>query len=247
MFIRFHQVAALALMLSTLSMADTESSKVLKVASYLSSHDIERTGTVSEMYDTIFEHLSVDYRLVSLPYRRSVQMATTGHIDAASFFEAHFEGRKLSATVPGVTVVPESQAEALTVLVGMKSRPLDKSLVKLGVPRNNPALQEFLNEGGYEVIRYENFHSLFRSLRAGRIDAVLIARFLFEKMSSVHDPDNEFSVVKVLGCTRSFLGYSNAALGEERAKNLAANHAAALRKIKATQPELLILDCPANL
>ena len=248
-----HGVTAIALMVVAICMpGKVLGGQALQVASYLSTHgqgQLVAQGRGKKMYDTIYRAMGVDYELVRHPYLRSVQMAAQGKIDAVLVFETEFGMLKVKDHPKQLVMTPEAQSSAPIVLVALTERGLkvdsldDVKLLKLGMTRTFPHAGTFFKNLDVEYRMYDEYENMIRSLKAGRIDVVLISRYIYKSLAERYGFDRFSEIVFTAGCSYTYMGYSALSLGQERAQQMADQHAGALREIKRTQPELLIQQC----
>ena len=245
---KHYQIAVMALIFTAFAVkaADTQKEKVLDVAPYMAAHGLSLRSVSAEtraLYAQVFSHLGVDYRLVVLPYLRSIQMAAAGHVDVVLVYDATFGELAIKSRPEGIVPVSVAHAKHQLLLLGPSSAASSALGAKVGMPRYFPSAERFMLELGYEPLLYDTYESLFRSVKAGRIDSLLISRIALDRISSAYDKEGDLTVVRVLGCASSYLGFSVAALGQERAEALAKQSAIILRDLKAQQFEHLRQDC----
>ena len=238
--------ALLMLVVPLVALSAPETKQTLTVSSYLASHGLGRlsqSGRTKRMYDSIFSRLGVDYRLVSLPYLRSARMANTGDVDVVMALEATYFGGHLISHPEGVVIVEEAQSLTRKVLVVQDSKALEKPRPKVAALRFFAGIKPLLDKNGYDTLLLDTYGNLFKAVKAGRVDGMMMSNYLFHRLSQFYDPEGELKVAGSIGCSRTFMAYSIASLGEKRARELAEESARVVRELKAVTPELFVSEC----
>ena len=113
----------------------------------------------------------------------------------------------------------------------------------MGYATLTPQVEDFFEDMGIEAHSFKGFGAVWQSLQAGRIDLAMVSAHIFGLMKKDYTYVENTVVVMSLGCTRGYMAYSIAALGEERAKQLAEANSKVLQELKVNQRELLVDEC----
>jgi len=111
--------------------------------------------------------------------------------------------------------------------------------------RSLPGAEEYFNRFGIEPHVFKDYTSLFKVLRAGRVDAILVPSFIYEVfLNGSHIQDKyEYEYVKSFGFLEGYMAFSVAKFGHKKADALAQEHGKTISKLREVKSDIFYFDC----
>jgi len=203
-------------------------------------------GWARLMHSSVFETMGYRLTLINQPYLRNLQLANAGQLDGVVMFKldkgVDLYGRELNlstSTKPHIAtelVLYTKKGNAKAVLKDMSS-------VSIGGMRSLPGADKYFNSIDVKPHMFKDYTSLFNVLRAGRVDAILVPRFIYELFVHENYIQDKYEYVKSFGCLEGYLAFSIERFGRKKADALAQEHGETISKLREIKSDIFYFDC----
>jgi len=248
----YHQATFIVFMFFSctgFSLADISAGRSMTIGAYSENKrelEVYQKGWARLMHSSVFETMGYKLTLINQPYLRNLQLANAGQLDGAVMFkldkDVDLYGRELflsASTKPHIAtelVLYTKKGNAEAVLK-------DITNVSIGSMRSLPGADEYFNSIDIEPHMFKDYTSLFNVLRAGRVDAILVPRFIYELFVYENYIQDKYEYVKSFGCLEGYIEFSIARFGRRKADALAQEHGKTISKLREVKSDIFYFDC----
>jgi len=237
------------ILFSEFSLAAVPAARLMAIGAYSDNKkeiEVYQRGWVRLMHSSVFETMGYRLTLINQPYLRNLQLANAGQLDGAVMFKldkgVDLYGRELNlstSTKPHIAtelVLYTKKGNAKAVLKDMSS-------VSIGGMRSLPGADKYFNSIDVKPHMFKDYTSLFNVLRAGRVDAILVPRFIYELFVHENYIQDKYEYVKSFGCLEGYLAFSIERFGRKKADALAQEHGETISKLREIKSDIFYFDC----
>jgi len=234
---------------SGFSLAAVPDASLMAIGAYSENKkeiEVYQKGWARLMHSSVFENMGYRLTLINQPYLRNLQLANAGQLDGTVMFkldkDVDLYGRELhlsTSTKPHIAtelVLYTNKGNAAAVLK-------DITNVSIGSMRSLPGADEYFNSIDIEPHMFKDYTSLFNVLRAGRVDAILVPRFIYELFVYENYIQDKYEYVKSFGCLEGYIAFSVAKFGRRKADALAQEHGKTISKLREMKSDIFYFDC----